>query len=208
MLDLRPATQRTAALLASIADDQLGSPTPCPNYSLGDLLDHLNGLVGAFTDAAAKQSSQEIASPPPLGSAARLEPDWRDRIPERLATLAEAWRDPAAWGGMTRAGGFDMPGEIAGRVALNEVIVHGWDIAKASGQPYGADPDDVQVCIETMAPQPGEERPAGDDVAFGRPVDVADDAPPVDRLVAVLGRDPAWARPATSPTHGTRRTSS
>lgn len=196
MRDLWPATQRTAALLAAISDDQLAAPTPCPNYSLGDLLDHLSGLAQAFTDAAAKQFPADITGPPPPGSAARLEPDWRDRIPERLTALAEAWRDPAAWEGMTRAGGIDLPGEIAGLVALNEVIVHGWDIARASGQPYDAEPDDIQICIATMAPQPGEERPSGDDVAFGRPVDVADDAPPLERLVAALGRDPDWARPA------------
>ncbi len=195
MLDLQPATQRTGALLANIADDQLASPSPCPRYSLGDLLDHLEGLAQAFTEAATKQISQDFTGPPPLGSAARLQPGWRERIPERLDALAEAWGDPAAWEGMARAGGFDLPGEIAGLVALNEVIVHGWDIAKASGQPYDADPDHVQACINTMAPQPGEERPAGDDVAFGRPVEIADDAPPIDRLVAALGRDPAWTRP-------------
>ncbi|MFP5372671.1 MAG: TIGR03086 family protein, partial [Actinomycetes bacterium] len=89
-----------------------------------------------------------------------------------------------------------MPGEVAGIVALNEVIVHGWDIARATGQPYEADAEHVEVCISTMGPQPGEERPVGDSVAFGRPVDVPVDAPPIDRLVAVLGRDPSWTPPS------------
>lgn len=55
MIDLEPATRRTAELVANIGDDQLASATPCPNYTLGDLLDHLNGLSQAFTDAATKQ---------------------------------------------------------------------------------------------------------------------------------------------------------
>ncbi len=93
---------------------------------------------------------------------------------------------------MTAAGGIEMPGQIAGIVALNEVIAHGWDLARATGQTFHADDSDVAVCIETMGPQPGEDRPVGSDVAFGRPVEVADDAAPVDRLAAVLGRDPAW----------------
>ena len=194
MLDLVPATQRTAELIANIGDDQLASPTPCPDYTLGDLLDHVDGLSQAFTDAATKQLA-EGGTQPPSGNAAHLERDWRTRIPQRLAALAEAWRDPAAWEGMTQAGAVDMPSEIAGLVALNEVIVHGWDIAKASGQPYDAEPGHVQACIQTMGPQPGEERPAGDDVPFGRPVDVPVDARPIDRLVAVLGRDPAWTPP-------------
>ncbi len=195
MIDLVPATKRTAELIAGIGDDQLASPTPCPEYTLGDLLDHLNGLSLAFTDAATKTRPEGGTQPPPV-DAAHLDPDWRNRIPQRLAALSDAWRDPAAWEGMTQAGSVEMPGEIAGLVALNEVIVHGWDIARASGQPYDADPDQVDACVRTMEPQPGEERPVGPDVAFGRPVDVPADARPIDRLVAVLGRDPSWTPPS------------
>jgi uncharacterized protein (TIGR03086 family) len=195
MIDLIPATRRTAELIANLGDDQLVRPTPCPNYTLGDLLDHVNGLSQAFANAATKVIPEGGTAPPPPGDASRLERDWHAGIPERLAKLAEVWQDPAAWEGMTQVGGFDLPGEIAGLVALNEVIVHGWDIARASGQPYDADPENVEVCIRTMGPQPGEERPAGDDVAFGRSVDAPADARPIDRLAAVLGRDPSWTPP-------------
>lgn len=195
MIDLVPATRRTAEVIAGIGDAQLASPTPCPEYTVGDLLDHLNGLALAFTDAATKTVPEGGTQAPPV-DAAHLEPDWRTRIPQRLAALAEAWRDPAAWEGMTQAGSVDMPGEIAGLVALDEVIVHGWDIARASGRPYDADPDQVEACMQTMGPRPGEDRPVGPDVAFGRPVAVPADARPIDRLVAVLGRDPSWTPPS------------
>ncbi len=195
MIDLFRATRQTAEVIANIGAEELPSPTPCPSYTLGDLLDHVDGLSQAFTDAATK-TLPESGTPAPSGDGARLEPGWRTRIPERLAALSEAWRDPAAWEGMTQAGGVDMPGEIAALVALNEVIVHGWDMAMASGQPYDADPEHVEVCIQTMGPQPGEERPVGDDVPFGRPVDIPGGARPVDRLVAVLGRDPSWTSPS------------
>ena len=55
--DLRPATDRMAGLLAAIRDDQLDLPTPCPDYALGDLVDHIVGLTEAFTLAAAKATS-------------------------------------------------------------------------------------------------------------------------------------------------------
>lgn len=192
MIDLEPATRRTAELIARLDDAQLSAPTPCPRYTVGDLVEHVHGLAVAFTNAATKDLPAGGTQAAP-GDAARLVPDWRTRVPEALARLGEAWRDPAAWEGMTQAGGVDMPGEIAGLVALDEVVVHGWDIARASGQPYDADPEHVELCLRTMGPQPGEDRPAGDDVAFGRPVEVAPDAPPLDRLVATLGRDPSWA---------------
>lgn len=195
MIDLKPATDATAAVIAALGDDQLTLATPCPEYTVGDLLDHVHGLALAFADAATK-ARPEGQPTGPSGDAKNLEPGWRERIPQRLADLARAWEDPEAWTGMTAAGGIEMPGEIAGLVALNEVIAHGWDLARATGQPLEADGSHVEVCIETMGPQPGEERPEGPDVAFGRPVEAPADAAPVDRLAAVLGRDPSWEAPA------------
>ena len=192
MIDLRPATDRTAAVIAALSDDHLALPTPCPEYSVGDLLDHVEGLALAFTDAATK-TPPEGEPQGAVGDAGRLAPGWQQRTPDRLAELARAWAEPSAWDGATQAGGVEMPGEIAGLVALNEVIAHGWDLAKATGRSFDADEAEVEVCIATMGPQPGEERDAGSDVAFGPPVATDDDAAPVDRLAAVLGRDPAWA---------------
>lgn len=109
-------------------DDALDWRTPCEAFSVGDLLDHLGGMALAFTAAAAKTPLEGAAS----GDAARLRPDWRTRIPRDLLTLAEAWRDPDAWTGMTGAGGVELPGEVAGAVALDELVIHGWDLAKAT----------------------------------------------------------------------------
>lgn len=55
MIDLGPAAQRMADLLAGVKDDQLGLPAPCPDYTLGDLIDHIDGLTLAFTFAATKE---------------------------------------------------------------------------------------------------------------------------------------------------------
>ncbi len=97
--DLKPAAQQLASLLERVADEQLAAPTPCTEYTLGDLIDHVGGLSLAFTAAAAKDFS--LTGGGPSGDAARLPDDWRTRIPEQLAALAEAWREPAAWEGMT-----------------------------------------------------------------------------------------------------------
>ena len=137
-LDLEPATRRLATLVASVSADDLDAPTPCPQYAVGDLLDHIGGLALGFAAAARKERTDTTARAP-SGNASRLEPDWRDTIPHRLDALAEAWRDPGAWTGMTRVGGVDLPGEVAGVVALDELVVHGWDLARATNQPYECD---------------------------------------------------------------------
>ena len=128
-VDLEPATRRMSDLISGVPDELLDAPTPCPDYSLGDLVEHIGGLALAFTAAATKATGGATARGP-SGDASRLGPDWRTRIPRDLAALADAWRDPAAWSGMTQAGGVDLPGEVAGVVALDELVVHGWDVAR------------------------------------------------------------------------------
>jgi uncharacterized protein (TIGR03086 family) len=189
MPDLSPATQEMARLVRNIRDDQLTNRTPCPAYTLGDLVDHVDGLSLAFTWAATKAPA--IAdSQPPAPDASRLQPGWRERIGDQLETLAEAWQEPEAWSGMTRAGGVDLPGEVAGLVALNEVVVHAWDVARASGQEYHADPASLQVSMAFLqeSAKPGQEHTR--EGIFGPVVPCAPDAPLLDRVAGLSGRDP------------------
>jgi uncharacterized protein (TIGR03086 family) len=190
MVDLEPATRRLADLVHGVRDDQLTAPTPCTESSLGDLIQHVDGLSLAFTAAAEKTElpgGSQGASP----DAAQLGSDWRTRIPERLAALASAWNDNAAWTGMTKAGGQDLPGELAGVIALDEVIIHGWDVAVASGQSFDCEPQLVET-IYGFVQQAVAQNPQGTPGLFGRPVAVAEDAPLLDRVIGLAGRDPSW----------------
>jgi uncharacterized protein (TIGR03086 family) len=190
LIDLEPATRRLAAVVAAVPDEALDQPTPCPSYAVGDLLDHIGGLTMAFT-AAARKDFAELGDQAPSGDASRLGDDWRTRIPRGLTALAEAWREPSAWTGMTRAGGVEIPGEIAGVVALDEVVVHGWDLARASGQPYECDPGVLEVVhgfVSQFADQP-EAREG----LFGPVVELSSSAPLLDRVIGLTGRDPAWS---------------
>src|SRR5215212_7888454 len=181
-IDLEPAAQRLGALVRAVPDEALARPTPCPDYCVGDLLQHLGGFATAFRAAAAKDIA--LTGDPHSGDASRLPDDWRDRIPNDLLAMAEAWRDPEAWTGMTQAGGVELPGEVAGLVALDELVVHGWDVAKATGRPYEAEPAELEAVrgfVGPMADAPQEQR-AG---LFGPVVTVPDDAPELDRVLAL-----------------------
>ena len=114
----------------------------------------------AFT-AAATKTPLEGGNQGPSADASRLGTDWRARIPERLEALAAAWRREAAWEGMTRAGGVDLPA-AAGVAAFGFV---------------------QSAVAEHLMGSPG---------LFGPPVPVAEDAPLIDRLIGLTGRDPEW----------------
>src|SRR5688572_30312271 len=141
-LDLRPAARQMAEILAAVPDDALDAPTPCAGMTVGQLIGHVDGFAQVFTLSARKDLGPMTATPPAPNDAS-LEPGWQSRVADHLAELAEAWQADDAWEGMTQAGGVDLPGGAAGRVVLDELIVHGWDIARSTGQPF--DPDDAYL---------------------------------------------------------------
>jgi len=114
--------------------------------------------------------------------------DDRQRLARDLTELAEAWADPHAWSGSTFAGGLELPGEVVGLVAIDELVVHGWDIAVSTDQQYQPSAHEVEAAMAFVtavdAPRDGR--------LFGPIVAVADDAEPLDRLLALTGRDPSW----------------
>ena len=189
-VDLEPATRRMAALIEDVPNVPLDRPTPCPAYALGDLPDHIGGLALAFT-AAARKDSGGLGDQAPSGDTSRLGDDWRTRIPRDLQGLSEAWRDATAWTGMTRAGGVDVPGEIAGVVALDELVVHGWDLARATGQAYDCDPSTLEVVLGFVGQF--ADQPEARQGLFGPVVEVPPTAPLLDRVIGLTGRDPAWS---------------
>ncbi|WP_433801280.1 TIGR03086 family metal-binding protein [Actinomycetospora sp. CA-084318] len=102
--------------------------------------------------------------------------------PGGLDRLAAIWRDPAAWVGHGELG---LPNATWGRIALTEVVVHGWDLAQATGRPIAFDEETLRATLEHVlefvprAPVPQ---------LWGTPVVLPSDAPLLDRIVAATGR--------------------
>jgi len=187
MLDLEPATRTLTRLLEGVREDQLAAETPCPGHPVATLIQHLEGVGQGFGAAARKDL--EGGSQAPEADAAKLPTDWRTSVPESLLALAQAWRAPDAWSGMTRVGGVDLPGDVAGVFALDELVVHGWDIAVATGQRFEVDPQ-LGEALHGFLRQAVV--PEGTPGLFGPPVPVPDGAPLLDRVLGLTGRSPEW----------------
>jgi uncharacterized protein (TIGR03086 family) len=177
-----------ADLVANVPDEALGHATPCQKYTVADLLEHIGGFALAFRAAAIKEPLEGG----PSGNASNLAADWRASIPRDLLVMADAWSDPAAWTGMTGAGGVELPGEVAGVVALDELVLHGWDLAKATGQPAGYDGPGLDAVHDAVQ----QFRGSGLEGIFGPEVPISNDAPLIDRVLGLAGRDPDWHPPA------------
>ncbi|MFD9435463.1 TIGR03086 family metal-binding protein [Streptomyces sp. NPDC060002] len=190
-LDLGPQTLILARLAEGVRDEQLADGTPCPGCAVRNMLGHLTGLAVAFRDAARKDLGPTTDTPPDA-AAPEIGPGRREELAKALDALADAWRDPAAWTGMTRAGGVDLPGAVAGAVAADELVIHGWDLARATGQEYTPDPAALSAAYGFLAAAAAQGEPGSG--VFGPVVPVPDDAPLLDRAVGLSGRDPAWTR--------------
>lgn len=185
--DLDPAGVSLANVLGGIHAEDLTRPTPCTHWTVGHLLVHLDQLALAFAAAAAKDLGPLTATPPPPPEP-QPEPGWSTRIPRRLEALVRAWHDPVAWTGMTQVGSVVLPGEVAGRVALTELVLHGWDLAQGTGQTYEADDPSARVVLEHVE-QVGDDRGG----LFGPALPIPDGTEPLERALRLAGRDPDWA---------------
>lgn len=193
MLDLAPAAQQLGAVVGGIADEQLDDRTPCEKYQVSGLVEHVLGLTAAFRMAAVKDP-EASAHPPkadPPGTA-ELPDGWRDQIQQQLDELVSAWREPSAWEGDTEAGGVTLPAPVMATVALQELVVHAWDLAKATGQPFAVDEQHLQTVHGNLDGAVDENGTPG---LFGPPVHLPQDAPLLDRTIGLTGRDPHWTRP-------------
>jgi uncharacterized protein (TIGR03086 family) len=191
-LDLGPQALIVARVADAVREEQLADATPCPQYAVRHLVGHLVGLSAAFRDAGRKDLGATTDTPPTSGLP-DLTPGWRAELPELLAELAEAWRDPAAWTGETRAGGVELPGAVAGIVAADELVVHGWDLARATGQEYVPDEAALRAVYGMLAASVDD--PSRGSI-FGPVVPVPRDAPLLDRVIGLSGRDPGWGTAA------------
>ncbi|MQY18284.1 TIGR03086 family metal-binding protein [Nocardia macrotermitis] len=186
LFDLENAATLLELVVAGITDDQLDNPTPT-DMTVGEMVQHVLGFTEGFRRGATKEGIG--ASVPPSEAAPQTLPrDWRSLVPAQLKALVAAWREPTAWEGETEVGGATAPAPGMALFALDEVIVHGWDLARATAQPFTPTDHDLVPLLEMLADTPPEGVPG----LFGPRRPVTPEASLLDRVIALTGRDPAW----------------
>ncbi|MEU1145311.1 TIGR03086 family metal-binding protein [Streptomyces sp. NPDC005863] len=182
------AVDRAVPVVRALPDDRLGDPTPCADYDVRALVNHLFQVVVQFQELAAKRNSDFSATPDHVGESA----DWREDLVTEAGKLVRAWGEPGADEGTT--GAMDMPAETVGLMALLDLTVHAWDLARATGQEYRQDATDAVVVARLRTAVDGLGPTARKMGVFGEPVTAPDGASDLELLLAETGRDPRWSR--------------
>ena len=178
---LEQSYDQTAKLVAGLTPAELDAPSPCIGWDVRATLNHLLGTTWMFTLVNQGQAADEDAGDV-IGDDANLAV-----IAAAKENLA-SWRQPGAFDGDRSYFFGTFPAMGAAMLNLEEVVVHNWDVAKATGVELVIDPAVGQMIYDWGVSIPlGDFRDHG---AFGPEVVVPESAPIVDRLVGLLGRQP------------------
>ena len=181
---LRNAVDHARPVIHGIEQGQFTAPTPCADYDVRGLLNHLMQVVIGFQHVARKQQMD-------LDEQEVLTDDWKSEFDAESERLIQAWSEPGALQG--ESSGMGLPQSVTVQLILGDLVIHPWDLARATGQTFEPDDELLQLlygALQQMAPMG---RKMG---AFGPEVQVPADAPLFDRLLGLVGRDPSWAPPA------------
>jgi len=181
---LEHALAQTGALIDGIRPaDQGQLRTPCTDWDVRALVNHIVYDLQTF---ARQLDGRERGQ----ADADLIGDDWPAAYRGAAATLLETWRRQDLDGVLrTRIGEFPMRWAIGQHLA--DVAVHGWDVARATGQQAELDPQVGQAALD-WARENLKSQFRG--AAFGPEVPAPADAPLYDRLAAFFGRPPGWTR--------------
>lgn len=163
-----------AGVVSGITPGQLDAPTPCTDFTVRGVLEH---MIGGATMFAAAYDGEEPGEPDTTDPLAAFLP--------ALSGLAESINRPGALDQTLDTPFGPTPGDAFARYVALDGIVHGWDLATATGQPYEPDAELVAE-IESYARQMLD--PLRDGTTFAAAVEPPADATPIERLAAYTGR--------------------
>jgi uncharacterized protein (TIGR03086 family) len=183
---LERACRSTVAVLEMVRRADLDQPTPCASWNVRDVVNHIVGGTAYFAELAEKGAVTN-----PADDADCTATDFAATFRREAGRLVAAFR---ARGAMTKPMKLpfgELPGSVCVWIAAGDIFTHGWDLAKATGQPTDLEPDVAARLLVHIEPiLPDDMRGPDGEAAFGPRVDIANSAPAADRLAAFEGRHP------------------
>jgi uncharacterized protein (TIGR03086 family) len=179
-------TSRVVAGAAKAAKASLDTRTPCPDWDLRTLLNH---TILWTSYSAERRAHDESVAEDLMSKDFTAEPGYAEAYQAQIAKAVDAWSSPQAWDGDRNVMGSPTPAADIAAMLTMEMVLHGWDVAQATGQDYRCDAELAQAVLQTVQSQGDMFRQYE---GFAAVVPVPDDATTFDRALALSGRDPNW----------------
>jgi uncharacterized protein (TIGR03086 family) len=171
---------------AQATNTPLDTKTPCPDWDLRTLLNH---TILWTSYSAERRAYGESVAEELMSKDFTAEPGYAQAYQAQIDKAVRAWSTPEAWAGDRNVMGSAMPAADIAAMLIMEMVLHGWDVARATGQDYDADDDLASAVMETVQAQGDMFRQYQ---GFAAVVPVPADARIFDRVLGQSGRDPQW----------------
>jgi uncharacterized protein (TIGR03086 family) len=184
--EMTDAADAAARTVANVDASQFGRPTPCTEWDVRTLLNHLIVWTSYSLEARANGESvgQDVIDRD-FAADAGFAAAYRARLDRALT----AWADPATWERSLDVMGSPMPSADVAALSISEMVLHGWDLAAATGQAYTVSEPAAAAAMRAVEANAELFRQYK---GFAEPVEVPPAASALDRVLALSGRDPAW----------------
>ena len=193
-LQLAAAAAEAAKVVNGVPEGMLDAPTPCHDWGLRTLLNH---TILWTSYSAERRAHGESVAEDLMTKDFTAEPGFRDDYARQINEAVKAWQDPEAWEGKRSVMGDATPAADVGAMLIMEMALHGWDVAKATGQEYALDEAAAEAVRETVEAQAELFRKyQGFADAIESPADATATTSAFDRALRLSGRDPHW-KPAS-----------
>jgi len=184
--EMAASAAEAARVVCGVSSDQLSAATPCTDWDLRALLNHVI-LWTAYS--AERRARDEQVPDDVMRKDFVAEPGYAADYAAQLDKAVAAWSDPAAWQRNLNVMGAPTPAAGVAALLIAEMVLHGWDAAKASGQDYACRDDVAAVVLGAVEANAELFRQYQ---GFADPIPVPASAPVLDRALALSGRDPGW----------------
>jgi uncharacterized protein (TIGR03086 family) len=164
----------------------LDAPTPCADWDLRTLLNHT--ILWTAYSAERRAYGQNVAEDL-MSKDFTADPGFAQDYQAQVGKAVQAWSDPEAWEGDRSVMGSATPAADIAAMLIMEMVLHGWDIAEATGQNYRCDDALAGAVLTTVQAQAEMFRQYR---GFADAVPVPEGATTFDRALSLSGRDPRW----------------
>jgi uncharacterized protein (TIGR03086 family) len=180
------AAAETARVVGCVKPDQLTAPTPCTDWNLHALVNH----VILWTAYSAERRARGEPLPEELMSRDfAADPGFAAGYAAQLERAVAAWSEPGAWEGERMTMGSPTPAADVGALLIAEMVLHGWDVARSIGEQYRATEAVAAAVYQAVEANAELFRKYQ---GFAGPAEVPASATVLDRALAMSGRDPSW----------------
>jgi uncharacterized protein (TIGR03086 family) len=184
--EMAAASAEAARVVGNVPQNALDTPTPCGDWDLRTLLNH---TILWTSYSAERRAHGESVAEDLMNKDFTADPGFREDYAQQISKAVTAWSAPQAWEGDLNVMGDATPAADVGAMLLMETALHGWDVARATGQEFNVD-DTTASALEDIVQAQAElfRKYQG----FADAVEPPKNATAFERALTLSGRDPDW----------------